>query len=123
VSKNIYPNNLKYYRRKRKLTQRQVAENLRMPLANRLSNWENGTALPSVQNLIKLANLYKVSIDKLVAPLSRKMHKRTSVPKKTVELACKNHGDTHQALAGMSEEQLVREYAKIIFELFINYSQ
>ncbi|MEO5646531.1 MAG: helix-turn-helix transcriptional regulator [Candidatus Paceibacterota bacterium] len=70
-----YPNRLKFFRIKLKLTQQRVADYLDHASANRLSTWENGTATPSIQNLIKLAKLYNTSIDKLVAPLKQKMRK------------------------------------------------
>ncbi|MBN8675427.1 MAG: helix-turn-helix transcriptional regulator [Chitinophagales bacterium] len=57
--KEIILNNLKEYRLKAGLTQKQVAKTLGMQCEDRLSHWENGQAMPSVSNLLKLAKIYK----------------------------------------------------------------
>ena len=58
-------NNIKKYRLKAWLTQKQVAEMLRLDCENRLCRWENGQAMPSIKNLLKLAKAYKTSINNL----------------------------------------------------------
>lgn len=52
-------NNLKAIRLKRGLTQKQVAEKLGLKCEDRLSHWERGSAMPSVRNLMRLAEVYK----------------------------------------------------------------
>lgn len=59
--KDIVPNNLKEYRLKAGLTQKQVAKLLSMQCEDRLSHWENGQAMPSVKNLFRLCEVYKAS--------------------------------------------------------------
>lgn len=61
--KDIVPNNLKEYRLKARLTQKQVAEMLNMQCEDRLSHWERGVATPSVKNLMKLCAVYKVKAE------------------------------------------------------------
>jgi DNA-binding XRE family transcriptional regulator len=63
--KDIVPNNLKEHRIRCGYTQKEVAELLGMQCEDRLSHWEKGQALPSVGNLFKLAQLYKVQIEEI----------------------------------------------------------
>ncbi|MEI6528102.1 MAG: helix-turn-helix transcriptional regulator [bacterium] len=58
---NITHNNLKAYRLKVGLRQVDVARQLGLDFADRLSRWENGVAMPNVVNLFRLASIYKVS--------------------------------------------------------------
>lgn len=64
--KNIVPNNLKEYRLKAGLTQKQVAEKLGMQCEDRISHWEKGKAMPSVKNLLLLCQVYKISISQAI---------------------------------------------------------
>jgi transcriptional regulator with XRE-family HTH domain len=58
-------NNLKNLRIKQGFTQKQVAELLDLDCENRISRWENDQAMPSLKNLLRLANLYGVKLDQL----------------------------------------------------------
>lgn len=53
-------------RRERGLSQTELAEALRIS-RQAVSRWENGTALPSVENLLAMRELYHVSLDELVS--------------------------------------------------------
>ena len=53
-------NNLKKYRKEKNLTQKQVAEQLGMQCEDRISHWEKGQSVPSIQNLFKLCRIYSV---------------------------------------------------------------
>lgn len=66
-------NRLKEFRKKAGLRQIDVAERLGRDCADRLSRWENGTAVPSVVNLFKLAQLYQVRSDELYPELSQRL--------------------------------------------------
>ena len=46
-------------------TQKQVAEILGMNQSNLISEWEKGITSPSLNNLLKLANLYHTLIEEL----------------------------------------------------------
>lgn len=59
--KDIVPNNLKEYRLKAGLTQRQVVQQMGLACENRLCRWESGQALPSVKNLLILCKIYKIN--------------------------------------------------------------
>lgn len=60
-TKVIYTNNrLKEFRKQNCFTQYEVAKLLAMQCESRLCRWEQGTSIPSVENLFKLARLYKV---------------------------------------------------------------
>ena len=54
------PNNLRSCRKAANLLQSDVARSLGLDCADRISHWENGTALPSIVNLFKIAAVYKV---------------------------------------------------------------
>lgn len=53
-------NKLKELRLRNNLKQGEVAIWLNMQCENRLSRWEHGTSMPSVSNLFRLAQLYRV---------------------------------------------------------------
>lgn len=59
---NMYPNRLREHRLKAGLTQKQVAEKLGLKCEDRLSHWERGQAMPSVRNLFKLCEIYKIDV-------------------------------------------------------------
>lgn len=56
---------LKILRKRKKLTQQQIADELSI---NRVTytNWEKGNREPSFENLIKLSEVFNVSVDKLL---------------------------------------------------------
>lgn len=58
-------NRLREIRKERGLTQKQVAELLGLKCEDRLSRWENGSAMPGVKNLLRLANIYKTLLAEL----------------------------------------------------------
>jgi transcriptional regulator with XRE-family HTH domain len=53
-------NKLRFYREQAGLTQKAVAEALGLDCTDRISRWENSIAMPSVANLFRLAEIYKV---------------------------------------------------------------
>lgn len=65
LSMKTIHNKLKEYRLKAGMTQEDVVAILGLQSTNRLSRWENGKAYPSVVNLLKLAQLYKVNSEAL----------------------------------------------------------
>ena len=62
-------NNLKVYRKQRDLTQEQIAEKLGVS-RQAVAKWERGDSLPSIENVIALADLYEISVDSLVRNLA-----------------------------------------------------
>ncbi len=60
-----FGNNLKYYRVKNRLTQKQLAEKIGYTEKS-VSKWENGSGLPTIETLLSLADLFKVSLDELM---------------------------------------------------------
>lgn len=54
------PNSLRTRRTVAGLLQRDVAKQLGLDCADRISHWENETAMPNVVNLFKLAAIYQV---------------------------------------------------------------
>ena len=60
----IFQERLIEQRKLNNLTQRQIAEQLNITQPSYI-RYENGTSQPSLENLVKLANLFDVSIDYL----------------------------------------------------------
>lgn len=56
---------IKVARREIGFTQEEVAESL-MVSRQTISNWENGRSLPDIVSVIKMSELYKVSLDELL---------------------------------------------------------
>lgn len=63
--RKIFGNNLKELRKKNYDRQEDLAKELEVN-TNMISLWENGKDYPRVEKLIKIADLYKVSIDDLL---------------------------------------------------------
>lgn len=62
ITLNIFPQRLKELRQKRGLIQQEIADLVHV---NRVTytNWEKGKREPSYENLVKLADLFEVSLD------------------------------------------------------------
>jgi len=56
--KSHIPNSLKKYRDRIGYSQKEVAKILGFKSAGRLSRWEQGLAMPNVENLLRLSFLY-----------------------------------------------------------------
>jgi transcriptional regulator with XRE-family HTH domain len=63
------PNNLRSHRKAAGLLQSDVARALGLDCADRISHWENGTAMPNIVNLFKLAAIYGVKPHELYPEL------------------------------------------------------
>ena len=61
--------NLKKYRKSKSLSQEKIAEMLGVS-RQAVTKWENGQSMPSSDNLIKLAEIYHVSLDELLGKTS-----------------------------------------------------
>lgn len=61
---NNFSKNLKFERKARKLTQRDVAQLLGIKTQS-YQAYESGISMPTVENLLKIASIFKVSIDDL----------------------------------------------------------
>lgn len=55
---------IKQLRKERKMTVRELAEKLGVTHPT-ISNWENGICEPDIKSIIKLADIFGVSIDRL----------------------------------------------------------
>lgn len=69
---------LSTYRKNRDMTQQELAEHLNLS-AQAISKWENDTSQPDIENLMKLAKLYDVSIDELLGMSNSKTEKSQSI--------------------------------------------
>ena len=63
--KITFGSNLKYYREKQGLTQRQLAEQLGYTEKS-ISKWENENGLPTLEMVLRLTELLQVPLDELV---------------------------------------------------------
>ena len=72
-SYKTFPNCLRRYRKVRGLSQRQVAAILGMEDGSMISRWENGSRLPSVPDLFRLALIYRTMVDALYIDLRRSL--------------------------------------------------
>lgn len=57
--------NIKKFRKSKKLTQEQVAEKLNVSRQT-VSKWESGETIPDIYNCCELAKLYEITIDDLI---------------------------------------------------------
>ena len=57
--------NIKFYRKAMQLTQEQLA-NLLNGKKSLISNYENGYSTPDIYTLIKLADIFQITLDELV---------------------------------------------------------
>ena len=57
--------NIKFYRKRLKMTQSELAEKL-CGKKSLISNYENGYSTPDIYTLCKLADIFDVSLDELV---------------------------------------------------------
>ena len=58
-------NKIKNAREENKLTQTQASESL-MVSRQTISNWENGKSLPDILSVIRMSELYQISLDELL---------------------------------------------------------
>ena len=63
---NRIPVNLKFFRKQKSVTQRQLAQLLNISPQS-VSKWERGTSIPDVENLCRIAEILDVSVDALLA--------------------------------------------------------
>jgi len=69
----IRNNNLREIRKSCGLRQTDVAEQLGLKSADRISRWEKGQSVPSIINLFKLSMLYKCSAEEFYKNLIANM--------------------------------------------------
>lgn len=73
-----FSDKLKALRKEKKLTQKKIAELIGISQGS-YANWENGKREPSLENVVKLANILNISIDYLLGRTSFDM---MNIPKK-----------------------------------------
>ncbi len=65
MEKNAIAKNIRYYRQSMNLTQGQLAEKL-CGKKSLVSNYENGYSVPDIFTLIRLADIFDVTLDELI---------------------------------------------------------
>ena len=61
--------NIKFFRKKAEITQEQLAERLCVSRQT-LAKWENGEAAPNIEDCIRMAGIFQISLDDLVRDMS-----------------------------------------------------
>lgn len=64
--KNNFSQNIKIFRKKRGITLLALAKYLGFKSKSTIKSYEIGKSEPSIENLIKISKLFKISIDKLI---------------------------------------------------------
>ena len=96
LSENIYR-----LRTEKNMSQLDLADALEVSRQS-VSKWETGTAVPELDKLIKLAELFEISLDELVGRGEQKAE--SAAPAKEVPQA-----ETDEAISAMSLEQLLED--------------
>jgi transcriptional regulator with XRE-family HTH domain len=65
MEQTTYKNNLKKLRLENNLTQLELAQLLGHKYQDRISRWEQGLAVPHIKNLMKLSEIFNVSVNEL----------------------------------------------------------
>ncbi len=63
---NMISNNIKYLRKKKGMTQEELAAELNVSRQS-VAKWENGETLPDVYNCMEIAKIFDISIDNLIS--------------------------------------------------------
>ncbi len=63
------PNKLREFRYRQLSKQSEVAERIGIGTSDRISQWETGHSMPSVENLFKLAKLFETTPEELYPDL------------------------------------------------------
>ena len=84
---NFFPDQLKFYRIERGLSQQELAEKLGFNSKQRISDYENGRTEPALADVIKIATLFEVSLDELITKTTNKYANALPSELKTAEQA------------------------------------
>jgi transcriptional regulator with XRE-family HTH domain len=71
-----YQNNIKKIRERLGLSQFKLALRFKLNIADRISRWESGKAMPSIKNIIRLAEVLEVSPDEIYPELFAELKKK-----------------------------------------------
>lgn len=85
MNKKIFGKNLKEARKKVNKTQEQVADEMNISRTN-ISKYENGDLEPNLETLIKMAEIYKISIDCILGISNKKDEILTKEEKYLLEI-------------------------------------
>ncbi|BAQ23265.1 helix-turn-helix domain-containing protein [Streptococcus troglodytae] len=90
----LFSEQLKKYRNRKNLSQEDLAQKLFIS-RQAISKWENGEATPDMDNLVKIAEIFELSLDELV--LGKESEK---VVERVVETKAEKHMNGWEFLAG-----------------------
>ncbi len=109
-----YPNNLKHLRLKHHFTQQHVARLLNHKSVSRLSPWEQGSAFPSIPNLLKLSAIYNVPAERMYPKHTRSIRNKI----KYVMLQINTKKPSY--IDDKSKEELLKEFSSIIADIYLS---
>lgn len=90
-----YYNSLRRFRRERGLSQKEVATILGLANSAAISRWEKGTVLPETLNALKMAALYRSSVDVIYSDLRIKLSDELAQREKVaLNAGREQYGDT-----------------------------
>ncbi len=116
---------LKEIRRNEGMSQEQLAEKIGVS-RQAITKWETGRGLPDVENMVILAEIFKMTLDELVSQEKKSQQKQSSVyESETIyDIDCDKHFDIHlgnarkiQILSGTDEKLHVRLKSETIENL------
>ena len=67
--KSIFSQNLLFFRKKLNISQKELAEKINTSNKN-ISKWERAETIPDILTIKKLANLFNISVDTLINPIT-----------------------------------------------------
>lgn len=120
-----FKTNLSYLRRKREFSQEEVATCLGLT-KQCIAQYENGTREPSLENLILLSRIYRVSIDEL---LTKDLRPAGCVLSSNIRYLRKSEGYTQREMANLLkvEDPAISKYEsgsiKPSIEVLMNLSE
>lgn len=99
-----YENNrLKYLRKKKDITQTQVANNIECVLKT-YQNYEQGHTFPTLEYATKLADLYNVSIDYLLGKSDYECYKTVAIPQERYDRMVESYDKALKELEELRKE-------------------
>lgn len=107
--------NLKLLRKNAKLTQRELAEKVNIPKTN-IGHYEIGITQPSIENLIKIADFFGVSVDYLLGHQTKNLiysETLTPIQQKLMELIKKLNDEQGLFLIGYLSDMLKIPYDQV----------
>ena len=104
---------IRYLRHERKLTQEELAEQLNVT-RQAVSNWENGSGMPDILQIVPLAHVFGVSTDVLFGTVDENNDEVERVIKKVEEIEAQlSHNDDEEKDSPYKQWGILEDALKI----------